>query len=67
MLNATLWPSPIVPSTFSTGTLHVVEHQRRRRRAVEAELLLVGAADHAHAAFDQERGELARRRPSRRW
>ena len=58
MLNATLCPSPIVPSTFSTGTAHVVEHQHRRRRAVEAELLFVRAAHHAHAALDDERGEL---------
>ena len=58
MLKATLWPSPIVPRTFSTGTLHVVEHQRRRRRAVEAELLLVGPAHRRPCALDEERGEL---------
>ena len=38
--------------------LDVVEHQRGRRRAVEPELDLVAAADHAHAALDEERGEL---------
>ena len=37
---------------------HVVQHEHRRGRSVEAELLLVRTALHAHAAFDEEGGEL---------
>ena len=58
MLNATLCPSPIVPEHVLDRHLHIVEHQRGRRRAVEPELVLVGAADHAHAALDDEGGEV---------
>ena len=38
--------------------LHIVEHQRGSRRPVESELVLVGAVEHAHAAFDDEGGEV---------
>ncbi len=37
--------------------LHVVEHQRRRRRSVETEFDFVAAAGDAHAALDEEGGE----------
>ena len=36
----------------------VVEHQDGRRRSVEPEFLFVGAALHAHAALDDEGGEV---------
>ena len=58
MLNATLCPSPIVPSTLLDRHRHVVQHQDRRGGSVEPELPFVGAALHAHAAFDDEGGEL---------
>ena len=58
MLNATLWPFADRAEHVLDRHLHVVEHQRGRRRSVEAELVLVAAADHAHAALDEERGEL---------
>ena len=57
MLNATLWPFADRAEHVADRHLHVVEHQRRRGRAVESELLLVGAADHAHVPLDDERGE----------
>src|SRR5207253_2132165 len=38
--------------------LDVVEHERGRRVAVEPELDLVAATDHAHRALDQKAGEL---------
>ena len=43
-LNAILWPLPTSPSRFSAGTLHVLQDHRRRRRSVEAHLVLFVAA-----------------------
>ena len=57
MLNATLWPSPIVPSTFSTGTFTsssisaVVDDPSSPSFSRRP-------AHHPHRALDEERGEL---------
>ncbi len=58
MLNATLWPSPIVPRTFSTGTgtsssiSAVVDEPSSPSFCSSAPLT------HAHRALDDEGGEL---------
>ena len=57
-LNATLCPWPIVPSTFSTGTFTLSSISAVVDDAVEPELDFVAAAHDAHAALDEERGEL---------
>ena len=58
-LNATLWPLPISPSRFVGRHLHVLQQDRRRRRAVQAHLVLFLAARHAgERALDDERGEV---------
>ena len=59
MLNAMMCPRPISPSTFSTGTLNVVEIHGRGRAAFDAHLVFFGAAGHAgKAALHQECCEL---------
>ena len=58
MLNATLCPSPIVPRTFSTGTATLSSISTVVEEPSSPELPFVGTAHHAHAAFDDEGGEL---------
>ena len=59
MLNAILWPLPISPSRFSTGTLRVLEDERAGRGAADAHLVLFGPDGEAgRVALDDEAGEL---------
>ena len=58
MLKATLWPSPIVPRTFSTGTWTLSSISAVVDEPSSPSLLLVAAAHDAHAALDEERREL---------
>ena len=54
-----MWPRPISPSTFSTGTLTLSKIDGRGGAALDAHLLFFGAAgDAAERALHQERGEL---------
>src|SRR5689334_4671533 len=53
-LKATLCPCPIVPSTFSTGTLTLSSISA----VVEFQLECVAAADDAERALDETGGEL---------
>ena len=58
-LKATLWPLPISPEQVGGRHRHVLQDDRRRRRAVQAQLVfLLPAGDAAKRAFDDEGGEV---------
>ena len=58
MLNATLWPSPIVPSTFPTGTCTLSSISTVVDEPSSPSFFSSAPLDDAHAALDDERGEL---------
>ena len=59
MLKAMMWPLPISPSRFSTGTLQSLRIERAGRRAADAHLVLFRADGEAREVpLHQKRGEL---------
>ena len=59
VLSATLWPLPISPEHVAGGHPRILQHDRRRRRAVQAHLVLFLAGAHARKGLlDDERGEV---------